>query len=184
MLGAGLRSAMELSLATARRLGHESQFAYVNLLLMLYDGRWDELIAIAEEIPEESSLYTRARVTVEYVRTAREGADPRTLDVIAGVVERARGQAEGLGDIAFGAQVLYLAGQEVAGLELAETLASTLAERYPMPQLDDTAMLSVAAARTIGDRELERRWLERCTAACRARGPITVTSPRPFGPAQ
>ena len=57
------RSALELSLATARRLGHESQFAYVNLLLFLYDGRWDELVAMAEDIPEESSLYTRARVT-------------------------------------------------------------------------------------------------------------------------
>ena len=178
------RSAMELSLATARRLGHESQFAYVNLLLMLYDGRWDELIAIAEEIPKESSLYTRARVTVEYVRTAREGPDPRTLDVIAGVVERARGQAEGLGDIAFGAQVLYLAGQEVAGLELAETLAGTLAQRYPMPQLDDTAMLSVEAARTIGDRELEHRWLERCTSPGRGREPVTATARRAFGGAE
>jgi DNA-binding CsgD family transcriptional regulator len=156
----------------------------VNLLLFLYDGRWDELLALAEEIPEESSLYTRARVTVEYVRTAREGPDPRTLDVIARVVERARGQAEGLGDIAFGAQVLYLAGQEGAGLELAETLAGTLADKYPMPQLDDTAMLSVEAARTVGDGALERRWLERCTAAGRAREPVTATARRAFGRAE
>ena len=53
------RSALELSIATARRLGHESQFAYVNLLLLLYDGRWDELINLAEKVPEDSSLHTR-----------------------------------------------------------------------------------------------------------------------------
>jgi DNA-binding CsgD family transcriptional regulator len=178
------RSALLLSLATARRLGHESQFAYVNLLLFLYDGRWDELVALAEEIPEESSLYTRALVTVEYIRMAREGPDPRTLEVIARVVEGARGQAEGLGDIAFAAQVLYLAGEEIAGLELAETLAGTLADRYPMPQLDDTAMLSVEAARTVGDHALERRWLDRCTAAGRAREPVTATARRAFGRAE
>jgi DNA-binding CsgD family transcriptional regulator len=178
------RSALELSLATARRLGHESQFAYVNLLLLLYDGRWDELLALTEEIPEESSLYTRARVTVEYIRTARDGPDPRTRDVIANMVERASGQAEGLGDIAFGAQVLYLAGQEVAGLELAETLAGTLADGYPMPPLDDTAILSVDAARTVGDHTLERRWVERCTAPGRAREPITATARRTFGRAE
>lgn len=178
------RSALELSLATARRLGHESQFAYVNLLLLLYDGRWNELVALAEDIPEESSLYTRARVTLEYIRTARDGPDPRTVDVIADVVERARGQAEGLGDIAFGAQVLYLAGQEAAGLALAETLAGTLADKYPMPQLDDTAMLSVEAARTVGDRALERRWLERCVSPGRGREPVTATARRAFGQAE
>jgi DNA-binding CsgD family transcriptional regulator len=178
------RSALELSLATARRLGHESQFPYVNLLLLLYDGRWDELIALAEDVPEESSLYTRARVTLEYIRTARDGPDPRTVDVIAGVAERARGQAEGLGDIAFGAQVLYLAGQEATGLALAETLAGTLADKYPMPQLDDTAMLSVEAARTVGDRALERRWLERCVSPGRRREPVTATARRAFGQAE
>jgi DNA-binding CsgD family transcriptional regulator len=178
------RSALELSLATARRLGHESQFAYVSLLLLLYDGSWDELIALAKDIPEESSLYTRARVTLEYIRTARDGPDPRTVDVIAAVAEKASGQAEGLGDIAFGAQVLYLAGQEAAGLGLAETLVGTLADKYPMPQLDDAAMLSVEAARTVGDRALERRWLERCTSPGRGREPVTATARRAFGQAE
>ena len=178
------RAALELSLATARRLGHESHSVWVDLLLLLYDGRWDELVTLAEGVPEDSSLYTRARTTLEFVRTARQGPDPRTLAVIADVVARARGQAEGLGDIAFGAQVLYLAGQEVAGLDLAETLAGTLAERYPMPQLDDTAMLSVEAARTVGDRARELTWIERCLTEGRAREPVTATARRAFGRAE
>jgi len=178
------RAALELSLATARRLGHESQFAYVNLVLLLYDGRWDELVSLASVIPEESSLSTRAQVSLEYVRTAREGPNKRTLNVVARVAARARGQAEGLGDIAFGAQVLYLAGEWRAGLELAETLAGTLTDRYPMPQLDDTAMLSVEAARTIGDHPLELRWIERCAAKGRPHEPVTATARRAFARAE
>jgi DNA-binding CsgD family transcriptional regulator len=175
------RAALELSLATARRLGHESHFAWVNLLLLLYDGRWDELITLAQEIPEDSSLRTRARATLEYVQTAREGADTRIVDIVAQIAERARGQAEGLGDIAFGAQVLYLAGYEQAGLDLAETLAGTLADRYPMPQLDDAAMLSVEAARTIGDEAREQTWIARCLTEGRAREPVSATARRAFG---
>ncbi len=175
------RSALELSLATARRLGHESHFAWVNLLLLLYDGRWDELIALAETIPEDSSLHTRARASLEYVLTAREGPGPRVVDVIARIAEQARGQAEGLGDVAFGAQVLFLAGHERAGLELAETLAGTLADRYPMPQLDDAAMLSVDAARTIGDRAREATWIDRCLTDGRAREPVSASARRAFG---
>ena len=175
------RSALELSLATARRLGHESQFAYVNLLLLLYDGRWDEVVALAEKVPEDSSLHTRARATLEYVRAAREGPDPRVVDVVARIAERARGQAEGLGDIAFSAQVLYLAGHEVAGLDLAETLAGTLADRYPMPQLDDAAVLSVDAARVIGDPAREATWIDRCLTEGRAREPVSATARRAFG---
>jgi len=175
------RSALELSLATARRLGHESHFAWVNLLLLLYDGRWDELVALAEKVPEDSSLHTRARATLEYVRTAREGPSARVVEVVAGIAEHARGQAEGLGDIAFGVQVLYLAGQPVAGLDLAETLAGTLANRYPMPQLDDAAMLSVEAARTIGDGAREQTWIERCLTQGREREPVSATARRAFG---
>ena len=175
------RSALELSLATARRLGHESHFAYVNLLLLLYDGRWDELIALAEKVPLDSSLYTRARASVEYVRTARDGPDSHVVDVIARIAERARGQAEGLGDIAFGAQVLYLAGHNMAGLDLAETLAGTLADRYPMPQLDDAAMLSVDAARSVGEHARERTWIDRCLTDGRAREPVSATARRAFG---
>src|SRR6267378_753613 len=178
------RSALELSLATARRLGHESHSAWVDLLLLLYDGRWDELVTLAESIPEDSSLYTRAVTTLEFIRTARQGPDPRTLEVIADVATRARGQAEGLGDIAFGAEVLYLAGHETAGLDLAETLVATLTNRYPMPQLDDAAMLSVEAARTVGDRTLELAWIERCLTEGRPREPVTATARRAFGRAE
>jgi len=32
----------------------------VNLLLLLYDGDWDDLISLAQGIPQESPLYTRA----------------------------------------------------------------------------------------------------------------------------
>ena len=175
------RSALELSLATARRLGHESHFVWVNLLLLLYDGRWDELITLAEKVPEDSSLYTRARATLEYVRVAREGPGPRTVDIVAQIAERARGQAEGLGDIAFGAQVLYLAGHDQAGLDIAETLAGTLADRYPMPQLDDAAMLSVEAARTVGDEAGEQVWIARCLTEGHAREPVSATGRRAFG---
>lgn len=175
------RSALELSLATSRRLGHESHLVWVNLLLLLYDGRWDELIALARSIPEDSSLHTRARAALEYVRTARDGPHSRTVDVIAGIAERARRQAEGLGDIAFGAEVLYLAGHHVAGLDLAETLAGTLADRYPMPQLDDAAMLSVDAARTVGDLAREVKWIDRCLTEGRAREPVSATARRAFG---
>jgi DNA-binding CsgD family transcriptional regulator/tetratricopeptide (TPR) repeat protein len=178
------RSAFELSLATARRLGHESQFAYVNLLLLLYDGDWDDLVSLAKGIPQESPLYTRARMTLEYVQVAREGPNAGTLDVVAHVATLGRGQAEGLGDIAFGVQVLYLAGQERAGLELAETLAKTLVNRYPMPQLDDAAMISIDAARRIGDRRLELTWIERCLTAGRSREPVTATARRLFGQAE
>jgi DNA-binding CsgD family transcriptional regulator len=178
------RSALELSLATARRLGHESHFAYVNLLLLLYDGRWDELIALAQAVPEDSSLYTRARASLEYVRTARDGPDSRVIDVIARIAERARGQAEGVGDIAFGAQVLYLAGHDVPGLDLAETLVATLADRYPMPQLDDAAMLSVDAARRIRDHRREMTWIDRCLTEGRAREPVSATARRAFGRAE
>ena len=178
------RSALELSLATARRLGHESHFAWVNLLLLFYDGRWDELIALAQEVPEDSSLHTRARASLEYVRTARDGPDPRVVDIIARIAERAQGQAEGLGDIAFGAQVLYLAGHDVAGLDLAETLAGTLADRYPMPQLDDAAMLSVDAAKRVGDRTREMTWIDRCLTEGRAREPVSATARRAFGRAE
>jgi DNA-binding CsgD family transcriptional regulator len=178
------RSALDLSLATARRLGHESHFAWVNLLLLLYDCRWDELIALAQKVPEDSSLHTRARASLEYVRTARDGPDSHVVDVISGIAERARGQAEGLGDIAFGAQVLYLAGHDVAGLDLAETLAGTLADRYPMPQLDDAAMLSVDAARSVGDRAGETTWIERCLTEGRAREPVSATARRAFGRAE
>jgi DNA-binding CsgD family transcriptional regulator len=178
------RSAFELSLATARRLGHESQFAYVNLLLLLYDGRWDDLVSFAEEITAESPLYTRARVTLEYIRVARKGPNAGTLDVVADVAALARGQAEGLGDIAFGVQVLYLAGHLRAGLGLAETLTDTLANQYPMPQLDDAAMLSVEAARRTGDRPLELAWIERCLTEGRAREPVTATARRAFGRAE
>jgi DNA-binding CsgD family transcriptional regulator len=103
------------------------------------------------------------------------------VDVVARIAERARGQAEGLGDIAFGAQVLYLAAHEQAGLDLAETLAGTLADRYPMPQLDDAAMLSVEAARTIGDQAREQLWIARCLIEGREREPVSATGRRAFG---